>query len=280
MLGEASTSSKHVSEESTCGTAKKGEDACSFVAFVFYRKFGYFVGTKNNSNLNISSLTTEWIAEHFKPKFTEVPVCEETTIKQLSFHLLSHHKISPTILCHTDDPLSVSYMTIYFHTQYCRSQLRPALTWHQAAELCEISHGTLPVFRSGQELEEFVAVLKLTVYFRRNRVFNERFLDEALKNPLKDPFFFLMNPYMERDDFDIHFMSLAQRFNWKTTRKQGLPSPEQYRLIYLGLMSNPKVKVSSVLMLCHGVLPVNFLCSDIVVEANNPQTFFSGCQEF
>ncbi len=66
----------------------------------------------------------------------------------------------------------------------------------------------------------------------------------------------------------------------KTTMKDGIPSPEQCRFIYLGLLSNPKVKVSSVLMLCHRVLVVNFICSDIVVEANNPQTFFTGCQEF
>ncbi len=163
-------------------------------------KFGCFVGTKNNSKLNINLLDTKWIGKHFEHKFTEVfpdlPVCNETTMKQLSFHLLSHQNVSPAFLCHTQDALSVSYLTIYFHTQYCRAQSRPALTWHQAAELCEISHGTLPVFQSRQELEEFVTILKLTKY--KTGVISPHLGVEA-------PSFHTLVQYANRD-LDIYFM--------------------------------------------------------------------------
>lgn len=133
-----------------------------------------------------------------------------------------------------------NYMEIHAEAAYCSSPLKATVTWHQASEICNSAGIKLPVFRSRDELSEFLALLKLSPYktVRSDKEGFSRYLKAF--SPEDSP---LMNyAHME----ELHISTVITKIQSRKGEKLTTASPEQFQIVFVGL----KTKTEQVRTVC------------------------------
>jgi hypothetical protein len=112
------------------------------------------------------------------------------------------------------------------------------ISWNEASKLCRQAGGFLPILRSKEEMNELIALLKLSPYRADN------FSSLSLENmeEIKPSWEEIKSSCLYLWDIDDNTCQIT-------------PSPEQFEFIFIGLLANGKHKASHEYMNCIQVGP-------------------------
>ncbi len=200
-----------------------------------------------SGNVNISAeLFVSWIDDNYQRYYDEYTfagntlvfpaVCNETLDKEQTPLVKCHNYSSSSNgeggeKCSLVFPWYFISLHVGWHMQYCQEEKfskHNKVSWNEASNMCKSAGGFLPIFRSLEELEEFVALLKLTPY-KTTFVRTGHKMIMELSNHGK----VLLSA--------LHFPSKVDIA--KFGRRSIPPSPENYQTVFIGLTRNPERKV-------------------------------------
>ncbi len=119
--------------------------------------------------------------------------------------------------------IHVDEKMLYCKTHDFESSRIKTVSWENASARCKDENAALPVFKSKEDLEEFLALLKLSKYKTEWRY------DDMTIQPVAPSF---------------HTQVLNFKVSGLTWGRRSVPpSPENYQIIFIGLKTHPKQKV-------------------------------------